>query len=514
MTLLQWGKQGALITPRCYHTANLLSTNKVLIAGGQGGLETCELYDVATGFFSSTASMKNARFYHTSVTLADNRVLIIGGTNGFSGTLNTCEIYDPATETFSSTGNMNYHRFYHTSTLLDDGRVLVAGGYGISHAGLIAQNESPAYLTSCEIYDPTTEIWSTTGSLAVARNQHGATLLSGGNVLVAGGINKNWVYEYESLDSVEIFDIGTETWSEVASMNYKRDNVNVILMPDSKVFVSNGSSGADRSYSNTCEVYDPTADTWTQKSNLNYNRHYHLADMLNNNQIIAVGGYDYGANGGTVGKTEIYDIISDTWTISDNTETPVVFNTITNIDEDNILILGGLNGGYSANSEIFSAADLEAGVYKIKVDGYFADDVNYFVGPTPLLEEPVLNFEIDTIGSEDFKSIEWKGYFKPTYTGNHTFFTNSDDASYFWIGETAVSGFTTSNALVNNGGLHGTAEQSGTIYLVSGIYYPIRIQFGENGGGAVMEVSYSNAVQAKTQTFTGKLFYNVDTNGF
>ena len=353
MTLLQWEKQGALITPRCYHTANLLSTNKVLIAGGQGGQETCELYDVSTGLFTSTDSMKDARFYHTSVTLADNKVLVIGGMTGLSGTLHTCEIYNPATETWARTGNMNYHRFYHTSTLLDDGRVLVAGGYGISHAGLLAQNESPAYLDSCEIYDPGTETWSTTDSLAVARNQHGATLLSGGNVLVAGGMNKSWTYENESLDSVEIFDTGTDTWSEVASMNYKRDNVNVILMPDSKVFVSNGSWGGDRSYANTCEVYDPGADTWTQKSNLIYTRHYHLAELMDSNQIIAIGGYDYSSTGGIVGQTEIYNISSNTWSVTDSTEKPVVFHTVTKVDSNNILILGGLNGGYTANSEIY-----------------------------------------------------------------------------------------------------------------------------------------------------------------
>lgn len=515
MTLLTWEQQSRLNYARAYHTANTLSTDKILIAGGQGGLKTCELYDIDSKTYTVTDSMKDARFYHTSVELDNGKIMVMGGFNGFNDTLNSCEIFDPTTELWTTTASMNYKRYYHTSTLLDDGRVLVAGGYGYK----LGDPQLPGtYLTSCEIYDPSSETWTETGSLNEARNQHGATLLSGGNVLVAGGINKTWNYDFVSLDSAEIFDVGTETWTEVSSMNHQRDNVNLILMPNSKVFASGGSMGQEKdTYAHMAEIYDANADTWTlTSSNMTYKRHYHLCDMLNDNQILIVGGYSYGNTGGVSKRVEIYDILTDSFSVSDNLEVPSYFGTLTEIDSDHVLYVGGVNGGYTADSQVFDAVDLEDGIYKIKVDGYYNDDVDYFATATVLLEGPRSSFEIDTIedGGEDYKSVEWKGYFKPNFTGTHTFYINSDDAAYLWIGDEAVTGFTTGNALVNNGGLHGTYEVSATIYLVKDLYVPIRIQFGENGGGAVCEVYYSHASQAKTQDFTNLLFYNVDTNGF
>ena len=44
-------------------------------------------------------------------------------------TTNSVEIYNPVTESFITTSSMITSRQQHTATLLDDGTVLVAGGY-------------------------------------------------------------------------------------------------------------------------------------------------------------------------------------------------------------------------------------------------------------------------------------------------------------------------------------------------------------------------------------------------
>ena len=111
-------------------------------------------------------------------------------------------------------------------------------------------------------------------------------------------------------------------------------------------------------------------------------------------------------------------------------------------------------------------------------------------------------------------SCQWLGYFKPTTSETYTFFTSSDDASYAWVGTNAQTGFTTTNAIVKNGGAHGNQEASGTIALTAGVYYPIRIQFGEAGGGDVMTFNYSTPTITKTTNVTGLVFYNTSTNGF
>ncbi len=55
----------------------------------------------------NTGSMKNAREAHTSSVLTNGKVLISGGYADMSVYLSNCELYDPSTETWTTTGRMN-----------------------------------------------------------------------------------------------------------------------------------------------------------------------------------------------------------------------------------------------------------------------------------------------------------------------------------------------------------------------------------------------------------------------
>jgi hypothetical protein len=76
---------------------------------------------------------------------------------------------------FSATGSMATARADHTATMLSNGKVLVAGGSGS--------------VVVAELYDPATGTWAATGSMTTARTSHTAILLPNGKVLVAGGQN-------------------------------------------------------------------------------------------------------------------------------------------------------------------------------------------------------------------------------------------------------------------------------------------------------------------------------------
>ena len=198
--------------------------------------------------------------------------------------------------------------------------------------------------------------------------------------------------------------------------------------------------------------------------------------------------------------------------IIDNLPTKYIGNAVT--DNANV-------DGLVAGRPWTTASGDAAGLFKTTYAGYAEDNVDFFATATPTTfganpATSVQTTEIFEPNSEDGElfSVQWLGYFKPTTTETHTFFLNSDDGSYLWIGATAVTGFTIGNALINNGGAHAPVEVSGSIALTAGQYYPVRIQFGEGGGGDELQFSYETPTIAKTTTVTGKVFYNSATNGF
>ena len=123
--------------------------------------------------------LHTARYSHTATLLTNGMVLVAGGIG--AGNLSSAELYNPTTGIWTATGSMTNTRYGHTATLLPNGLVLVAGGF------------NGAYLSSAELYNPAVTVelgpqcrftWN------IARYGHTATLLPNGLVLVAGGIGQ------------------------------------------------------------------------------------------------------------------------------------------------------------------------------------------------------------------------------------------------------------------------------------------------------------------------------------
>ena len=136
--------------------------------------------------------------FHTATLLSDGRVLIVGGGTEGHSAVASAELWNPLTEVFGPTGSLEEARSGHTATLLPDGRVLIVGG------GVPAKNRftcPEVCIATAEIWDPSSDSFTSTGSLTEARMNHTATLLPDGRVLVVGGGLLDWV-----TGSAEVYD--------------------------------------------------------------------------------------------------------------------------------------------------------------------------------------------------------------------------------------------------------------------------------------------------------------------
>jgi len=157
---------------------------------------------------------------------------------------------------FTRTGDLLQQRAAHTATLLPDGTVLVTGGW--IHFYTIA---------SAELYDPTTEKWSSTDSLQTPRDHHTATLLRNGKVLVVGGMNLTKSKPRQRIvhASAELYDPASKTWSAAENMQTERAGHTATLLPDGRVLVVGGLSQRHNAAINP-EIYDPTTGKWSSTS--------------------------------------------------------------------------------------------------------------------------------------------------------------------------------------------------------------------------------------------------------
>ncbi|WP_174981766.1 kelch repeat-containing protein [Burkholderia lata] len=321
----EWVPGGSMFEGRAWHTATLLSSGEVLVAGGvgTGGLVgMAERYNPANGSWALAGKMQTARTEHTATRLANGDVLVAGGRNVVGGTTTrTAELYDPSTGTWASVGHMKRGRHQATSTLLPDGRVLVVGG--------IEEGDFGTYVAEAELFDPVSKTWATTGSLNVARAHHIATLLPGGKVLVAGGGSQAGITA-----TAELYDARSGTWTLVRDMHVKRSSPTAAMLPNGKVLVAGGTSA-----SLTAEQYDPATGAWTLTGPMVMPRVEAQATGLPDGRVVVTGNYDasYSGNGTSA---EIFDPATGNWAAIANMSDPRSMHTSTLLNDGSVLVTG------------------------------------------------------------------------------------------------------------------------------------------------------------------------------
>ncbi len=344
-----WTPEASMQTNRYAAAAELLPSGRVLVAGGitPGVLFStmAEVFDPMLNGWANGIPALPQPHRLTSARLADGRVLVAGD----DASLNfTAYLYDEGLNQWISAGIPNSLHVNTTLTRLNSGHVLMVGGYC---------GGSCATYSTAEIFQlPST--WTTTVSMATTRHGHTATLLPSGQVLVAGGAQR-WPVIVRN--SCELFTEGSpNTWSLAATMNQPRVAHTATLLPNGKVLVVGGITGASATdpYSfgpttATAEIYDPALNTWTPAASMSTPRNHHTATLLACGKLLIAGGQN---DNGPLNSCEIYDYVNNSWSYTAPMSVARAVHTATLLPSGQVFVAGGLSIGgiYLASSELYT----------------------------------------------------------------------------------------------------------------------------------------------------------------
>lgn len=352
-----WGATGSMATARQDHTATVLASGEVLVAGGFDGaapLASAELFDPlangGAGSFAATGAMATARYSHTATLLATGKVLVAAGRNASTG-LSGAELYDPAGNggagAFAATGSVATARYWYTASALLSGKVLVAGGY---NAGDV---------TTAEVFDPAANggvgAFAATGPMQATRHSHTASVLPSGKVLLTGGAVDS------ALTSAELFDpagnSGAGTFGPTGSMATARQLHTATVLLSGKVLVTGGLNGSANA---SAELFDPAANSgagaFAATGSMTAMRYSHTASGLASGKVLVVGGTD----GTPLASAELFDPAANggvgAFAATTSMAAARQSHAAAVLASGIVLVAGGTNGTLLASAELFGGA--------------------------------------------------------------------------------------------------------------------------------------------------------------
>jgi len=292
------------------------------------------------------SSMAYSRAYHAAVLLSDGRVLVVGGLGALgtvvaatTSALSAAEIYDPSTNTWTTKNSMATARIAPTATLLANGRVLVTGGYSGS-----------TYHATAELYNPTTNTWSAAGTMTglVGRARHTATLLGNGNVLVVGGTNG-----VTSTATASLYNPLTNLWVPVVtSMATGRSYHTATRLANGRVLIAGGVNTGTTSLS-SAELWDPLTTLFTSTPAMPAVRQQHTDTLLASGKVLLAGGV--GSSTSSIATSAVYDPTANTWAAGPSMASARRGHEAALLSDGTVVAFGGVDGStYRTTEETYA----------------------------------------------------------------------------------------------------------------------------------------------------------------
>ncbi len=258
---------------------------------------------------------------------------------------------------WTTTTTMKAKRQNHTATLLSTGKVLVVGGTDGTNA-----------LNTAELFDPATGTWTATPTFTGGRQLHTAVQLgtnanatTSGKVLIAGGWNGGTTTTGAAVNTALLYNVTAGTWSAATVLNAIRAMHTATVLPNGQVLVAGGMSDT-ATVLNTAALYDPTTGTgtWTATGTMAIKARFHTATLMPTtgpfaNKVVVVGGN----TGGTTSTAVVQLFSGTTWTSTGIAQLAAARegHTASLLANGNILLTGGKAGATLQNTTLlFNAA--------------------------------------------------------------------------------------------------------------------------------------------------------------
>jgi N-acetylneuraminic acid mutarotase len=268
-TTNKWRKLASMPTAR-FGFQTVVVDDKMYVIGGKNldnmqFVSSAEVYDSSTNKWTTLATMPVALWdaNNFKAEVVDGKIYVVGNIPDGTCTSIT-EVYDPSTNTWAVLTPMTTPRSGFQTEVID-GKIYAIGGYSgrlIIGPGCDSSIDS---ISSAEVYDPSTDKWTTLASMSITRCWFQTEVINGEIYAIGGHNVKVGDSEGKSLSSTEVYDPSTDKWTTLASMSTVRRAFQTEVVDD-KIYAFGGFDTYNLDLDNellSVEVYDPSTNKWT-----------------------------------------------------------------------------------------------------------------------------------------------------------------------------------------------------------------------------------------------------------
>ncbi len=298
-----------------------------------------------TGSWRAGPGLNDPREQAAALLLPDGRVLVAGAHHidpPNQRDIGSSEIFDPTSEDWTPTGSFTEIRgsTRGLTVLLTGGKVLTSQQESVNFKTQSTRPIPP------EVYDPSIGTWSPTGWMTAFTNGPLVALPDGG-ALAMGGID--WLAD-RTRANAQRYHADTGEWTETGPLAGPRTGHFAIAVGGGVLVV--GGSRTDCCAGPMlagAELYDPATGLFREVGPMSEPRWYPACVLLTDGRVLAAG------SGVQDGRTaEIYDPVSETWTTTGSMQEPRSQGSLTLLHDGRVLAAGGFGDQTDlASAEVF-----------------------------------------------------------------------------------------------------------------------------------------------------------------